>query len=95
MNIMGVGPQHSCRREPRARTCHRRPPQEYLNPDPDMGLTCQVVRNSFGCVLLLSPPWLYQARGVSGLQRRWITLISVGWLPPDFTSSRSCLCLQS
>ena len=29
----------------------------------------------------------------AALERRWITLISVGWLPPDFTSSRSCLCL--
>ena len=26
-------------------------------------------------------------------ERRWIILICVGWLPPDFTSSRSCLCL--
>ena len=27
--------------------------------------------------------------------RRWILLIYVGWLPPDITSSRSCLCLRT
>ena len=33
---------------------------------------------------------LDSGRGGHG-SRRWITLISVGWLPPDFTSSRSGL----
>ena len=35
----------------------------------------------------------WRIRDAGGLLRRWITLISVGWLPPDFTSSRSCLSL--
>ena len=30
-----------------------------------------------------------------GIERRWITLLSAGWLPPDFTSSWSCLTLGS
>ena len=39
-----------------------------------------------------SPPSMCWIQGAAGMiLRRWILLISVGWLPPDITSSRSCL----
>ena len=41
-----------------------------------------------GPSLLRNPDW-------KGIERRWITLLSAGWLPHDFTSSRSCLTLGS
>ena len=55
------------------------------------GLTLSSLGTHF--ILGLLPAWREQ--DVASCLRRWMVLLSAGWLLPYFTSSRSCLYLTS
>ena len=61
---------------------------------PDMVESCQAGAR-LPCFFWLSREMILRPQRGGTLERRWITLIYAGWVPPDLASSRSCLSLRT